>query len=227
MCSIDYYVLWKYMKGSENMENEPTVQIGEQVLDFKLPVYHRESLDDEISLFALLGKGAKKNSKDKKEKWVVVFFYPADGTFNCPKEIEDLVNHYEKFTERNTEIVAVSTDSLECHYLWKHSVGARAIANITFPWGSDQNGKLSRYFAVYRDNGRARRATFLIDPDGILMATEIVDDAISRSAPELLRKLEALQFTRDNPGYVCPAGWTKEEGKKGALKKGKDLIGNI
>lgn len=189
------------------------VAIGQSVPDFTFDIYHEE-------------KFRTAHFSDYKGKWVVFFFYPADFTFICPTELEEMAAHYEQFQKLNAEVLSVSTDTKFTHKAWHdHSP---AIKKITYPMVADPTGDLARSFGVYieegEDRGLARRGSFLVDPDGILQAYEIHANNIGRSAAELLRKLEAAVFVREHGGEVCPANW-KPGGK--TLKPGIDLVGKI
>ncbi len=165
----------------------------------------------------------KMKLSDLRGKWVVVLFYPADFTFVCPTELEELAERYEKFKTLGAEVLSFSTDTVFVHKAWHdHS---NAIKKIAFPMGADPTGKISRLFNVYlEDEGLALRGTFVIDPDGVVQTSEIHANNIGRSADEALRKLEAAIFVREHPGQVCPANWQK--GKE-TLKPGVDLVGKI
>jgi len=158
-----------------------------------------------------------------KGQWLVLIFYPADFTFICPTELEEMANHYEDFRKLGTEVLSVSTDTVFVHKAWHdHSP---AIKKIKFPMVADPTGKLCREFGTYIDEeGVSLRGTFIIDPDSRLIAYEIQNNSIGRSAKELLRKLQAAIFVREHKGEVCPASW--EPGKK-TLKPGLDLVGKI
>ncbi len=156
-------------------------------------------------------------------KWRVLFFYPADFTFVCPTELEELAEHYEEFKKIGVEIFSVSTDTEFVHKAWHDA--SPAIKKIQFPMLADPTGFISMDYGTYiPDEGMALRGTFIIDPDGILKAYEMHDNSIGRSAAELLRKVQAAQFVRENGGEVCPASW-KPGGK--TLHPGIDLVGKI
>ena len=90
---------------------------------------------------------------------------------------------------------------------------------------ADPTGKLCKAFGTYiEEEGLSLRGSFIIDPDGVLKAYEVHDNSIGRNAKEILRKLKAAKFVRENDGLVCPASW--EPGKK-TLKPGLDLVGKI
>jgi peroxiredoxin (alkyl hydroperoxide reductase subunit C) len=160
---------------------------------------------------------------DYKDQWLVLIFYPADFTFICPTELEEMANHYKEFKKLGAEVLSISTDTVFVHKAWHdHSP---AIKKITFPMVADPTGKLCKEFGVYiKEKGLSLRGSFVIDPESVLKAYEIHDNSIGRSAKELLRKLQAAIFVRENNGEVCPANWTP--GEK-TLKPGVDLIGKI
>lgn len=157
----------------------------------------------------------KITNKDFKGKWFILFFYPADFTFVCPTELLDLNRRREEFRKLKTEIVAVSTDTVYTHKAWVEM--EELLKGFKYQMAADHNGKFSRELDIYyEEGGMAQRAAFIIDPDGVLRAADIVSDAVGRSAGEILRKLKALQFVRNNPGKVCPASW--EEGEQVIVK---------
>mgnify|MGYP001580653651 CR=1 FL=1 len=156
-------------------------------------------------------------------KWLVMIFYPADFTFICPTELEEAANHYAEFQRIGAEVVGVSTDKVETHKAWHDT--SPAIKKVTYPLIADPTGKLCREFGTYIEaEGVSLRGTFIIDPDGHVKTIEIHDNNIGRSTDELLRKLQAAIFVRENGGLVCPASW--EPGKE-TLKPGLALVGKI
>ena len=158
-----------------------------------------------------------------KGKWAVVFFYPADFTFVCPTELEDLADNYAELQMLGVEVFAVSTDTHFSHKAWHDT--SPAIGKIQYYMVGDQTARLARNFKVLRKGqGLADRGTFLIDPDGVVQYTEITAEGIGRSAAELIRKIKAAQYVAANPGEVCPAKW--EEGEK-TLAPSLRLVGKI
>jgi peroxiredoxin (alkyl hydroperoxide reductase subunit C) len=170
-------------------------------------------------------KGAFKTitDKDVKGKWSIFFFYPADFTFVCPTELEDMADHYAKFQELGFEVYSVSTDTHFVHKAWHDA--SESIKKIQYPMLADPTGTLSRALGVYiEEEGLAYRGTFLLNPEGQIKVCEIHDNGIGRNAAELLRKAEAAKFVAEHPSDVCPAKWKK--GDK-TLKPGIDLVGKI
>ncbi len=184
--------------------------IGKDISSVELEAYHNEEIK-------------KIKLSDYKGKWVALIFYPADFTFVCPTELEDAAELYPEFQKAGAEIMSVSTDTVFVHKAWHDN--SEAIKKIKFPMLSDPTGKFCKELDVYlTDEGLALRGSFIVDPDGKIKAYEIHDNNIGRSAQELLRKLQAAIFVRENPGQVCPARW--RPGEK-TLKPGLGLVGKI
>ncbi|MFC1640427.1 redoxin domain-containing protein [Patescibacteria group bacterium] len=163
---------------------------------------------------------------DYKGKWVILIFYPGDFTFVCPTELEDTADMYDQFQKEEAEILSISKDTIYVHKAWKDS--SPAIQKVQYPMLSDSSGIISQAYRTYiyegQDAGLAQRGTFIIDPDGVLKTVEIHNNSIGRDAGELLRKLQAAKFVRENTGLVCPAKW-KPGGD--TLEPGMDLVGKI
>ncbi|HVX18733.1 MAG TPA: alkyl hydroperoxide reductase subunit C [Acidimicrobiales bacterium] len=160
---------------------------------------------------------------DLQDKWSIVFFYPADFTFVCPTELGDLADRYDEFKKLGVEIYSVSTDTHFTHKAWHDS--SDTIAKIEYLMVGDPTGQLTRNFEVMREGqGLADRATFLIDPNGVIQLVEVTPEGVGRNAAELLRKVKAAQYVADHPNEVCPAKW--EEGDA-TLAPSLDLVGKI
>ena len=169
------------------------------------------------------GKFLTVTDADVAGKWAIFFFYPADFTFVCPTELEDLADHYDAFQKLGVEIYSVSTDTHFSHKAWHDS--SPAIGKINYTMLGDPSGQVTNNFDAMRPGvGLADRATFLVDPDGVIQFTETTSEGIGRNAAELLRKVKAAQYVRSHPGEVCPAKW--EEGEA-TLAPSLDLVGKI
>ncbi|TCZ60882.1 alkyl hydroperoxide reductase subunit C [Roseicella aquatilis] len=169
------------------------------------------------------GKFVEVTDADLRGKWSVVFFYPADFTFVCPTELEDLQNNYGHFQKLGVEIYSVSTDTHFAHKAWHDT--SPAIGKIEYTMVGDPTLTISRNFEVLiEEAGLADRGTFVIDPQGKIQVVEITAGGIGRDANELLRKIKAAQYVAAHPGEVCPAKW--QEGEK-TLAPSLDLIGKI
>ncbi|HLU14856.1 MAG TPA: alkyl hydroperoxide reductase subunit C, partial [Burkholderiaceae bacterium] len=156
-------------------------------------------------------------------KWSVFVFYPADFTFVCPTELEDLADLYPQFQELGVEIYSVSTDTHFSHKAWHDS--SPAIGKVNYPMIADPTHVLARNFEVLiEEEGVALRGTFVVNPEGQIKVMEVHDNGIGRKASELLRKVKAAQYIAANPDEVCPAKW--EEGAE-TLKPSLDLVGKI
>ena len=186
------------------------LKIGKEVPDIELEAFHNEETK-------------KIRLSDYKGKWLVLIFYPADFTFICPTELEEAANYYEEFKKLDAEILSISTDTVFAHKAWHDT--SPTIKKIKFPMLADPTGKLCKEFGTYiEEEGLSLRGSFIIDPEGVLKTCEIHDNSIGRNTKELLRKLQAAKFVRNNKGQVCPVSW--EPGKK-TLKPGLDLVGKI
>jgi NADH-dependent peroxiredoxin subunit C len=169
------------------------------------------------------GKFVPVSEENLKGKWSVVVFYPADFTFVCPTELEDLADNYAEFQKLGVEVYGVSTDSHFAHKAWHDT--SDAIKKVNYPLVGDPTATLARNFDVLiEEEGMALRGTFVINPAGEIKLCEIHDNGIGRDAGELLRKVKAAQYVASHPGEVCPAKWT--EGAK-TLTPSLDLVGKI
>jgi len=162
-------------------------------------------------------------SDDVKGKWAIFMFYPADFTFVCPTELEDMAEQYEELQGLGVEVFSVSTDTHFVHKAWHDA--SDAIGKITYPMIGDPTGQITRGFDVMiEEEALALRGTFLVDPDGIIKVAEIHDLGIGRSAKDMVRKVKAAQYVRENDGEVCPAAW--EQGQE-TLTPSLELVGKI
>ena len=169
------------------------------------------------------GKFIDVSDADLHGKWSVVFFYPADFTFVCPTELEDLADNYAAFQKLGVEIYSVSTDTHFAHKAWHDT--SPAIGKINYTMVGDPTGTITRNFDVMIEEvGLADRGTFVVDPQGKIQIVEITAGGIGRDALELLRKVKAAQYVASHPGEVCPAKW--QEGEK-TLAPSLDLVGKI
>ncbi|RDY32828.1 alkyl hydroperoxide reductase subunit C [Lachnotalea glycerini] len=182
-------------------------------------------INKEIEDFAVQAFVKNEFKQIKKEdvlgKWAVFFFYPADFTFVCPTELEDLASKYEEFKEIDCEIYSISCDTHFVHKAWHDA--SETIRKINYPMLADPTGKLARDFEVMIENeGIAERGSFIINPEGKIVAYEVIAGNVGRNADELFRRVQALQFVAKNGDLVCPAKW-----KPGAktLKPGLELVG--
>ncbi|PWF22644.1 alkyl hydroperoxide reductase subunit C [Corticimicrobacter populi] len=184
--------------------------INTQIKPFNATAYHN-------------GKFVPVSDETLKGKWSVIVFYPADFTFVCPTELEDLADHHAEFQKLGVEIYGVSTDTHFAHKAWHDT--SEAIAKVKYPLVGDPTATLARNFDVLiEEEGLALRGTFVINPEGQIKVLEIHDNGIGRDASELLRKVKAAQYVASHPGEVCPAKW--QEGAA-TLTPSLDLVGKI
>ena len=156
-------------------------------------------------------------------KWAIFFFYPADFTFVCPTELGDLADQYDELQRLGVEGFSVSTDTHHVHAAWHKS--SETVGKIRYYMIGDPAGVVTNNFENMREGqGLADRATFVIDPDGIIQVMEVTCEGVGRNAAELMRKVKAAQYVRNHPGEVCPAKW--EEGED-TLMPSIDLVGKI
>lgn len=121
----------------------------------------------------------------------------------------------------NVEVISVSTDTHFSHFMWKKT--SPTIKNVNYPMASDPSGTVSRAYGVWQPkSGLNQRGRFIINPEGIIMAVEVLVGPIGRNVDELIRQLKAMQIVAKNPGKAAPAGW--KPGKK-LIGTGKDFIG--
>lgn len=184
--------------------------INKEVSDFSVQAYHNNDF-----------KTVTKN--DILGKWSVFFFYPADFTFVCPTELEDLADKYEDFKKEDCEIYSVSCDSHFVHKAW-HDASDR-IKKIRFPMLADPTHALAKDFEVYIDaDGMAERGSFIVNPEGKIVAYEVTAGNVGRNAEELFRRVQASRFVAEHGDEVCPAKW--QPGAE-TLKPSLDLVGQL
>lgn len=191
-----------------------SVSVGALVPDFTMETYE-----------PALGDFGKVSLAELKEagKWTILVFYPADFTFVCPTELADLADKQDKLAELGAHVVAVSTDTKFSHMVWRNTEGL--MKNVKYTLAADPTGTVSRLFGVYDSaSGLALRGTFIINPEGTLISSEVNFYNVGRNAEELVRKMEANVHLITNPSEACPAKWTP--GAR-TLKPGKDIVGNV
>ena len=159
----------------------------------------------DFSLDGLVGKGdfKKFSLAEMKGKWVVLFFYPLDFTFVCPTELLEFSKRDEEFKKMNAVVLGCSVDSKFSHKAWV----ANGLGEVKYPILSDLTRDVSRkYNCLMEESGHTTRATFIIDPEGVMQYALYHNTNVGRSVGETLRVLEALQT-----GERCPVDWKKGE----------------
>jgi peroxiredoxin (alkyl hydroperoxide reductase subunit C) len=191
-----------------------SVKVGQQVSDFEMDVFDPVRGD--------FAKISLSNLKQQK-KWTVLVFYPADYTFVCPTELADVATVQDELAKAGAAVISVSTDTQFVHLAWQRE--EKLLKGIKYLMGADPTGKISRLFGVYdEESGLALRGTFIINPEGKLVASEVNFYNVGRSAAELLRKMQANAYLLTHPEEACPANWSK--GGK-TLTPGTKLVGRV
>lgn len=143
------------------------------------------------------------NEKSNKGKWQVIFFWPKDFTFVCPTEIVAFGKLNQDFIDRDSVLIGASTDSEFVHLAWKKD--NKELSELPIPMLADVGSKLSSKLGILNKNESvANRATFIVDPDGIIRFVSVNDLNVGRNPEEVLRVLDALQTDE-----LCPCNWNK------------------
>ena len=172
---------------------------------------------------AVLGNNEIKDitfSKFTKGLYAVVFFYPLDFTFVCPSELIAFDHRLEEFKKRGVEVIGVSIDSQFSHLAWKNTpIDKGGIGQVKYALVADVKHEICKAYDVEADAGVAFRGSFLIDKNGIVRHQVVNDLPLGRNIDEMIRMVDALQFTEEH-GEVCPAGWNKGKAGMKADTKG-------
>jgi NADH-dependent peroxiredoxin subunit C len=197
-------------------ESTGPLMLGTKVPEFEVDIY--DPIKDDFGTLKL-------TDQIKNKRWTVLFFYPADFTFVCATEFSALADQHEKFSKMGCDIVTVSTDTKFTHLAWRKSEGE--LASVRYPMAADRTGKLSRMFGVYNENsGLDLRGTFIINPEGTLLGSEVNFYNLGRNIDELMRKFRANLYLADKPNEVCPAKWQKD-GDKTLKNPGAKMVGKV
>lgn len=174
--------------------------IGKKAPDFTAKAVIKNEIIEEFKL------------SDHQGKYVVLFFYPLDFTFVCPTELHAFQEKLQAFQERNTEVIAVSTDSHFSHMAWLSTPKSQGgIEGVEYPIVSDFNKTISKDFDVLVEaDGVAYRGLFLIDKEGVVHHATLNNLPLGRNVDEAIRMVDALQHFEKH-GEVCPANWNQGE----------------
>lgn len=181
-----------------------SILVNRPAPDFKAPAVLGDGSIGELKLSDYRGK-----------KYVALFFWPLDFTFVCPSEIIAHEHRRKAFEERDVQLIGVSIDSQFTHFAWRNTpINKGGIGEVGFPMVADVSHEIVRAYGVEHQDGVAFRASFLIDKEGVVQHQVVNNLALGREVDELLRLVDALQFTEAH-GEVCPAGWKKgDQGMK-------------
>lgn len=128
---------------------------------------------------------------------------------------------YNRLQDLGVEVIAISTDTHFSHWMWKKT--SPTVKNVRYAMASDPSGAVSRAYGVWNPaNGLSQRGRFIIDPEGVVQAVEILVGPVGRNVEELIRQIKAMQAVRENPGMAAPAGWSPGDP---LIKTGKEVIG--
>ncbi|AUR51075.1 peroxiredoxin [Aquella oligotrophica] len=195
----------------------PQVLVGQEAPDF--------------TAAAVLGSGEIVDNFNFKEatkgKYAVVFFYPLDFTFVCPSELIAFDHRLAEFKSKNVEVIGVSIDSHFTHAAWRNTpVNQGGIGQVGYTLVADIKHEICQSFGVEAAGGVAYRGSFLIDKNGVVRHMVVNDLPLGRNVDEMLRMVDALQFTEEH-GEVCPAGWNKgKAGMKASTQGVADYLAN-
>jgi lipoyl-dependent peroxiredoxin subunit C len=137
-------------------------------------------------------------------RWKVIFFWPMDFTFICPTEIAEFGRRHRDFVDRDAVVLGASTDTHFVHLAWRRS--HEDLRNLPFPMLADTKRELATALGVLHKDGVALRATFIVDPEGVIRHVSVNDLSVGRNVDETLRVLDALQTEE-----LCPCNWKQGE----------------
>jgi lipoyl-dependent peroxiredoxin subunit C len=171
------------------------------------------TVGDKLPDFNLLSVGSLEKGKEFKEisnksfngKWIVLFAWPKDFTFVCPTEIAEFGKQTKNFAERDAQVLGMSIDNEFVHLAWRNNHAD--LKQLPFPMMSDIKHELSNALGIiHKKEGVDLRATFIVDPEGVIRWVSVNDLSVGRNVPEVVRTLDALQTDE-----LCPCNWEKGE----------------
>ena len=142
--------------------------------------------------------------KSHQGKWLVLFSWPMDFTFVCPTEIAEFARQDKEFRDRDAQVLGLSIDTHFVHLAWRKQ--HPDLAKVPFPMLADTKRELTSALGVLHKDGVALRATFIVDPEGVIRWVSVNDLSVGRNVAEVLRTLDALQTDE-----LCPCNWHKGE----------------
>ncbi len=169
--------------------------VGDKFPEFALKATVSEELD---TAFRTIGNDSFAG------KWLVVFFWPKDFTFVCPTEIAEFARKNGEFADRDAQVLGASVDSEFVHLAWRKD--HEDLRGLPFPMLADLRKDLSSALGILDEEGVAKRATFIVDPQGIIRFASVTDMNVGRNVNEVLRVLDALQTDE-----LCPCNWQRGE----------------
>lgn len=187
-------------------------RVGRLAPDFRAEGYHQ-------------GRFGSFQLSEFRGHWVLLCFYPGDFTFVCPTELAAVAARYSEMRRLDVQPLAVSTDSKFVHKVWHEEELSKMVpGGLPFPMLCDLHGQIGESYGVYAEEaGVELRGRFLIDPEGIIQATEVILPAVGQNIEEIIRQVLAFQHQRTT-GESIPTGW--EPGMAG-LRPGPELVGKV
>ncbi|MBK7257121.1 MAG: peroxiredoxin [Ignavibacteriae bacterium] len=174
------------------------ITVGQQFPDFNLDACVSREKGKEFSSVSY-------SEIQKQKKWLVIFFWPKDFTFVCPTEIKGFNEKFSEFRDRDAVLVGGSTDTRNVHLAWRNSHAD--LKDLKFPMVADHAKTLTTALGILTGPEQvALRATFIVDPEGIIRWVNINDLDVGRNVDETIRVLDALQTDE-----LCPCNWQKGE----------------
>ncbi len=169
--------------------------VGDKFPEFSLKATVSEDLDNAFETIT---------SESYPGKWKVVFFWPKDFTFICPTEIAEFGRQNAEFADRDAQVLGASVDSEFVHLAWRRD--HEDLKGLPFPMLADIRKDLSNALGILDEEGVAKRATFIVDPQGIIRFASVTDMNVGRNVGEVVRVLDALQTDE-----LCPCNWKPGE----------------
>lgn len=205
----------KEIENSFNKEGKIKMiaRVGQEAPDFEANAY-------------VEGKGfLPVKLSDYKGKWIVLCFYPGDFTFVCPTELVAVATRYEEIQKLGVAVLSVSTDSRFVHKIWQEQELSKMVnGGIPFPMLSDGGGRIGEVYGIYDEAaGVDIRGRFIIDPDFVIRAMEVLTPEVGRNSDELIRQIKAFQHVTAT-GEVTPSGWLPGQA---TLNPGPALVGKV
>jgi peroxiredoxin (alkyl hydroperoxide reductase subunit C) len=169
--------------------------VGDQLPQFSLKATVSENLETAFTTIS---------NETYAGKWLVLFFWPKDFTFVCPTEIAEFGKKNDDFADRDAQVLGASVDSEFVHLAWRKD--HQDLRGLPFPMLADIRKDLSSALGILDAEGVAKRATFIVDPQGVIRFASVTDMNVGRNVNEVVRVLDALQTDE-----LCPCNWQRGE----------------
>jgi peroxiredoxin (alkyl hydroperoxide reductase subunit C) len=176
-------------------EDAKMLTVGDKLPQFSLKATVSENLDTAFETITNLSYAGK---------WLVLFFWPKDFTFVCPTEIAEFGRKNAEFADRDAQVLGASVDSEFVHLAWRKD--HKDLTRLPFPMLADLRKDLSAALGILDAEGVAKRATFIVDPQGVIRFASVTDMNVGRNVNEVIRVLDALQTDE-----LCPCNWQRGE----------------